>query len=290
MKTIMANFIQWLYHKRAIHLLLVVSYFLLVVLPHEQVGLLVVHIFKGYTRDAYNFAILIIGLIGLAIYFVPVLKNIYKGQDKPLKLFYLLTTLIFVVIVFNVLVVVNVEIIHFLQYGLMAILLFPLTQRYGETLFWATLLGAIDEAYQYLYLAPDRTQYYDFNDVIINLLGAALGLVFLRSMDLGQIGVKRQRWIWTIPTFTIGIITMLVFILWKIGILFVYPPIEELTNIILLVKKVPTGFWSIDPYATFHIVEPLEGIVILTLLFCFYSGLGKTLENKKILSSNLNTK
>lgn len=285
MKPTMTNFIQWLHHRKPINFCLVVLFFLLVVLPHEQVGLLVVHIFKKLAidlnqvegRNTYNFIILLIGLVGLGSYFVPVLKNIYThSQDRAVKLFYLITTLIFVVLAFNSLLVVNIEIIHFLQYGLMAILLFPLTQRYGETLFWVTLLGAIDEAYQYFYLAPHRTDYYDFNDVIINLLGGALGLILLRTMDLGEVGINRKKWIKAVPAIVVVVISIVIFTLYKIGILYVYPPEEELTGIILLVKKIPISFWSvIHPNVTYHVVQPLEGLILLGILLLFYAGLGK---------------
>lgn len=276
MKTTMANFVQWLHHRQKTNICLVLLFFLLVVLPHEQVGLFIVHIFKDYSRDTYNLVILIMGLVGLAAYFVPLIKYIYRGKHRKLKIFYTVSTLIFVIIAFNLLVIVNVEIIHFLQYGLMALLVFPLTLRYGETLYWCTLLGAIDEAYQYFYLAPHRTEYYDFNDVIINLLGAALGLILLRIMDIGQIGVQRKKWIKTAPAIVTILLSGVVFILWKVGILFVYPPAGGLNEGFLLVKKVPPGFWSIiHPNVTYHVIQPLEGIILLTIFFAFYAGLGK---------------
>ena len=41
------------------------------------------------------------------------------------------------------------------------------------------LLGAVDEGYQYWILHRDWGIYFDFNDVVINALGAGLGVVFL---------------------------------------------------------------------------------------------------------------
>ena len=80
---------------------------------------------------------------------------------------------------------VNSEAIHFVQYGILALLLIPLVRRCGETIVLVTLLGILDEAYQYWVLHGDWGVYYDFNDVVLNLLGAAMGVL-----------VPRIRWKW----------------------------------------------------------------------------------------------
>ena len=271
----MTNFIHWLQQRRWLNLFFVLAFFLLVVLPHEQVGLLIAEAFKKHSRDTYNFVILVVGILGLAIYSVPVVKNIFKGKHKSLKLFYLIVTLLLIILSINTLMVVNVEIIHFVQYALMAILLFPLIGNYGETLFWTTFLGAIDEAYQYFYLSPERTDYYDFNDVIINLLGGALGLILLRCLDIGIHNPFRKIHIGR-PLMAIGALLVIISVLWATGILGFYPQ-DQHAPLFLLVRVPATDFWSVvHPQVTYHVVRPLEGVIAIAVLLVFYSNLGKT--------------
>lgn len=270
----MTSFINWLQNRKVFNILLVIIFYLLVVLPHEQVGLIIVGIFKGYSRDTYNLIVLIIGLIGLGLYFIPVFKAIASSKSKTLKVFYLTTTLFLITLTLNTLMVVTVEIIHFVQYALVAILLFPLIRNYGETLFWATTLGALDEAYQYFYLAPQRTDYYDFNDVIINLLGGALGLILIRCFDIGLENEKKKIH-WIRPLVGLGVLTILIGGLMATGILGVYPS-ETVQHTFLLVRVPVADFWSVvHPQVTYHVVRPLEGLLITGVLLLFYSGLGR---------------
>lgn len=274
----MKALILWLSRRRLVNIILLISYFLVVVLPHEEVGLLTVQIFGHFSRNTYNLIILLIGTIGLLIYLIPIYKNIKEGRDKQLKLFYLFLTILLVVLTFNTLFVINIEIVHFLQYAIMAILLFPLTMRYGETLYWATLLGAIDEGYQYFYLSPHRTDYYDFNDVVTNLLGAALGLVFLRIFDLGKIGIPWQKWYKSVPLWTTVILTIGFSILYYCQLVFIYPSKSGEISIFTLVKVVPEGFWSVvHPNVTYHVMMPGEGIVWVFVLILTYYGLDRKL-------------
>jgi len=237
-----------------------------VVLPHEWVGLLTVKVFGGFSRDTYNAIILGVSIMGLSLYLIPILKNIFTDK-RWWTLFYLISSIIFSIIAFKTLIVINIEVVHFLQYAVMAILLFPLTNNYHLTLFYATLLGALDEAYQYFYLAPQRTDYYDFNDVVINLLGATFGLILLRAFR-----IKNQTFSWRSPIFLgcCGLIFLLIG-LYASGIFPVYPTEATTQALSLLVKKVPDNFWSlVHPNVTYHVILPLEGLLVTTFLWLFY--------------------
>jgi len=272
----MKNVLLWLQKKPFINWVIVIVYYFLVVLPHEQVGLWTVDVFGHLPRDSYNFLILSIGLSCLAIYSIPVFYSIFKGKNRGSKLFYLIATIILSYTVFVSLIIVNIEIVHFFQYGMMALLLFPRIGQYGSTLFWVTLLGAIDEGYQYFYLSPERTDYYDFNDVIINLLGGAFGLIWIKSADLPDFPTLATKWFKS-PIFITLFLSLLLFTgLYLAGILHIYPPEDSSKVNILLNRKVPPKeFWSIvPPNIIYHIVQPLEGLVVLTSLLLFYRGLG----------------
>lgn len=72
------------------------------------------------------------------------------------------------------LLVSNVELIHFPQFGLLAALL--LGAGLGPQAAWigATACGVLDETYQYLVIyAHVQGTYFDYNDIVLNAIGAA---------------------------------------------------------------------------------------------------------------------
>lgn len=71
------------------------------------------------------------------------------------------------------LLVSNVEMIHLPQFGLLAALL--LVAGVGPRGAWlgATLAGVLDEAYQWLVIYAALPVYFDYNDIVLNAIGAA---------------------------------------------------------------------------------------------------------------------
>lgn len=75
------------------------------------------------------------------------------------------------------------EYAHYPQYALLAWLIARALdpRRTGQAsariLFWATLLGIVDECMQYLWITPSYGNYLDFNDFLVNLLGASAGVM-----------------------------------------------------------------------------------------------------------------
>lgn len=269
------KWINWLSQRPVLNLLLLFIYFLLVVLPHEQVGVLTVKIFGNLERSIYNLVITILSMSMLIVTTLFFLKRIIHHSQKKLIAFYLLSTTLFAVLCFKILFVINIEFVHFIQYAVFSILCFPLTLSYTQTLIWTTLAGAFDEAYQYFYLAPDRTNYYDFNDVIINLVGAAFGLIIIKIINPVY---KKFTWTYFLKTpllYCIIILSVLIGMAFATNFLGLYPTDADATH--LLVKKMPTQFWSIEyPEIIYHILLPFEGLLIMFGLFLFYGGLEKS--------------
>jgi VanZ family protein len=104
------------------------------------------------------------------------------------------------------------EFFHYPQYALLAWLLArtldPNRSRWipGCVLFWTTLLGAVDELLQYLWITASYSNYYDFNDVLVNLLAAVAGvLVFYGSAARPAASAQDRRW----PRLEAGVVVML---------------------------------------------------------------------------------
>jgi len=268
--------------------IITLCYYLLVVLTHQQVGRIVAqNLDKPLGRSTYNMLILGIGMSLLLIYLVPFIKGLRNKTKsfKKLTWAYLLLIIFLTVVSINTIVVINVEIIHILQYCVLAILLFSILGRYTTTLFWGTILGSIDEAYQYLVLFPTKSNYFDFNDVILDFLGVSLGLVLLRA-----IGVSEKTEVKTFYKSSIIIASIIISISLVLGYYFQLISInpddildkEPLFSFIK--KEHDPGFWKYvapRPHTRFHIVRPLEFLCIILPLFFVFSKLNLGLQRSK---------
>jgi len=279
----MKSCIEWLSQRPKLTFLLATGYFFAVVLPHEQVQVFVAWMFRNMPREKYQTIIFFTG-IGLFCLFLIVLGwQAVKNRRVKETLVYLVITLILLASAVHILIIHNFEMIHFPQYIFLAILIFPLVMRYGETVFWTALLGAVDEAYQYFYLAPQRTAYFDFNDIILNLLGAALGVLLIFSCGIRSRAFDYNKW-YASPVFRIiaglGIGITLLF---QTAVLGVYQPVSGEKPWMVLVKTRPEGFWEHIPHLKdkFHIVRPLEGIILVVLLLVLYYSMDIMAQRRK---------
>jgi len=87
------------------------------------------------------------------------------------------------------LLVTNIELIHFPQFAVIAVLF--LAAGLGARLAWlcGTLAGLLDEAYQHLVLyAGVAGTYFDINDILLNAIGAAWGVLLFGAARLAAAG------------------------------------------------------------------------------------------------------
>ena len=264
------KFILWLSGHKSITAGIVLIYFLLVVLPHEIVGQILHDWFFHGSRTHYNYTFIGFTMAGLMLFAFPFWRNLRTDGQARLKLMYAALTIGLIVLAYNLILVLATEFVHVFQYGLMAMLLFPLTLRYGETLFWASMLGALDEAWQYFYLAPEKNLYFDFNDVLLNLLGAALGLIGLSTY--------RSAWktsalpLHKSPALCVGVLLLLMICLGLLtGVLALSMDLSQ-PGAILLYRLEEQSFWSEDPGGRFHIIQFWEAMSLIILLLAIYRG------------------
>lgn len=264
---------DWLRGHRFIHILLILIYYILVVAPHKMFGtFLNTRVFKGITRDQYNLYVISVATAILALLALVLTRRLRNHPErKKLSLYFICNTILSALVI-NLLFVINIEVIHFPQYAMFAILIFPLIGTYTGTLVWATIGGMLDEAYQYFYLAPKDTSYYDLNDVVTNLVGAVFGLLILAVFQVKEYTTFRLRsssiWI------GIGVVTGAIILTHLTGYLSIYPSEVRPYHIL---REWPPGFWSkVHPNVTFHVMRPIEGLLITVALWIFYSKIGPT--------------
>ena len=274
----MIRFLNFLQNHRWINTIIALVYYIIVVTTHRQVGRFVAqNLDKPLGRENYNLLVITVGIVSLTVVILLLQKRFRLTLDSPEKLkviAYLSLLIALIAIAINVIMVVNVEIIHIAQYCVMAILMYPLLRNFNLVMVITTILGALDEAYQYWYLFPEKSDYFDFNDVIINFLGVVLGLIIIRSQGLKS---HSNHSVWY-KSYSFYILIALV-VISSIGLSFGYistsPNTEDSSAIIELVRKYKPGFWRIiPPQVKFHVIRPLEFVVLILFLMGIFRKLG----------------
>ena len=260
---------------KAIHFLVVVIYYLLVVLPHAIVGRKLNALFENYSRATYNIIILSLVLVGLCLGSWLLKEKIRAHPDRSVMILYILFSLIALSFCYGLLFVINIEAIHFVQYAFLAILLFPVMKSCRNIMSLTILLGAMDELYQYLVL-DTKAPYYDFNDVLFDAIGAGLGLLFLKvigaktKLRSPSPWWKKLEWQLTLA------VSVILLSLYATDLFAVNPAVGE-PVFFTLFKKAPSGFWTYPPgpYARLHILTPIPGLLLIFGVGYIYGLLDK---------------
>ena len=269
----------FLWHRR--HRLLTAflsgAYFVSTVLLHEEVSMAADWARITLGIGTYHMIITLIGVSAILAITGRLYRAIVReGSRRGPILFYWGLTVTLAALSYNTLMVTNIEAIHFPQYAFLALAVFSLAGSYGETVTILTALGALDEAYQYFVFK--NWTYYDFNDVILNLIGAALGVVVVWTVLQEEPAVTGHRPdglpdLLKSPVYRTGaalVGTSLAF--YASGLIGAYPGADSSHALFLLNKKGPAAdFWvNLKWGKTYHIVTPAQGLVLsLILLACY---------------------
>ena len=229
--------------------------------------------------DIFIAAVAGVLLVGLLAFLLWHLKK--NPENKGLKIGYFVMCCGFIVGHASFMFLQNIEGIHSVQFGLLALLIFPLTGSFWKTLFWVFLAGAIDEYYQYVELYPDKDDYYDFNDMIMDTLGGCMAMTLLAISGV-KARISRTKWYISpifITTVVIAVATMIGFATDLVQ----FSPIpgkEEQAVLILQMRGDFEGFWRTTPNSTlkYHVMHPIEGLLVAASLMGIFSFLDRKLK------------
>ncbi len=252
--------------------LLAGSYFIWTVVNHQRIGSLLANTFNINDPASYNRIFLQFGILFLVGYLTATIP-FYIRSKRYQALGYLLLTMLLVAGCVPWLIVVNSEMIHFAQYALLGVLLFPLIRSYWLTVVVGTLLGAVDEGMQYWVWTPDM-HYFDFNDVLFNLLGTVLGVLLIGAWT-GHTSSGRPylRIGWAI----IGSVVLMVVIGWLTHLLDIFPNPDHPAPV-QLIREAETSFWTVlPPHRQFHVLRPGPGTAVLLILLVLFMGLDRAI-------------
>jgi hypothetical protein len=268
----MKAFIHWLGKNKLIAVLLAIVVYFCIVSFHDEITTLAIKLRNAIGRDRYNnylaYGFLVLLLVFLALLFYKSLK----GPHRILKTSLSIIVTALMVVSFRLLMVYSIEAIHFVEYMIVAILLVPVLRSYGETVFWVTLLGILDELFQYRYLTP-TFEYFDFNDITLNLIGAGAGVLVVFVFCGNAFDLLQIKW-YKSPAILTGLGLLAVFfILLLTGKMTIDPPdVTSSENWFFLNRKtMPDEFWTTAyPGRVFHILKPFEGIILMYLILASF--------------------
>ncbi len=242
------------------------------VFGHDYIGRTLANSWDINARQAFNARFTVIGgVMGAVFLVVCLIATLRSGRFIIQKLAYFGLTAVLALLAFKYLLVVNSEIMHFPQYALVAVLVYVLLGNFPETLFFTIFLGILDEAYQFFVLAPEKTSYVDFNDMWLNAIGGAIGLLIAGSLLPRRLAPKSRYLSPRSPVvITIIMTTLAVALLFFTGILgYQYTPGGP--DKYYLMRQTLDTFWTkADFQVTYHIVRPLEGLIGLCLIWAAY--------------------
>lgn len=264
----MVKIIQWLGRNKLIAVLLGTAVYFSIVTFHDEITTIAIRMRNEFGRDHYN-SFLAYGFLVLFLIFISIIfYRSFRGPQKYLNLVLSAIMAVLLVFSFRYLMVYNIEAIHFVEYMLVAMILLPVLGSYGETVYWVTILGILDEIFQYLFLTPNF-EYFDFNDITLNLLGAGAGVVMVFILYENAIKLRRIEW-YKSPALLCGMSLLIIFfVLLLSGKMTINPPDTPGSDSWFSLNRaiMPDEFWTeAYPGRRFHILRPIEGIVTISIL------------------------
>ncbi len=269
------SLVKWLAAHKRINLLLVLAYIGFIVFAHEWFVNVSVEVMNSISLPTYQRLVASLS-VGVLILVMIVLYGLIRSnrQINRVNLLYLILTLVGLVFHFFVFTEMNIEFIHALEFGLLAVLIYPITGRFGAAIVYSLPVMLFDEWYQYQVLF-DYVEYFDFNDLVLDLLGAGFTLSLLGLFGAAacneSVSVIRRTELFVL----FGLIFIAGF-LWLSTVIVPYPDmVTHKTWLILNELKEDYGFWRIHPFigSTYHVIEPLPGMIAIFSMSLAYLGM-----------------
>lgn len=271
--------------------LLIAVYYVCTTLGHLQFSLWLV---RGRTIDiggqtyvyAFSYAMPWIAGLGAAALVGALWRQFQQATRPAPAVAYWGFWLLAVVLVDRYLTFSANEYAHYPQYALLAWLLARMFDPYrqigavGRVLFWATLLGAVDEFLQYVWITRSYSNYLDFNDFLVNLLAAAAGVMLYYGLSpRQQLNPRRARLEWAVA----GLIAVSVAVGVASNKVVVTPAQTPSTSAVIQyangspqfwLQQGPTHYGGHFPgkrHPTFFVLPPWAGLLLMGLVFAVFS-------------------
>ncbi len=261
--------LNWLKQRKALNLSLVFIYGILLIFLHDYFVGISYNTMINLSLPVYNKVVLAVSICGGVAVLVSLLCMLYKtNENRSRKLFFLLISSLLVALHYKFMFEMNIEVVHVLEFTLLAVLLFPLFGRFGAAVIFTLPFIFVNEWYQYVVLYPTYIHYYEFNDIVIDLLGCGMAMIILWIA-----GAKPEK---PVPI-AIGIIFLtainILFVVLVSTCFFSFYPGDKCENTFLVLNQLPNPhlFWQTHVYgAIYHVMKPVEGMLAINIVCTFF--------------------
>jgi hypothetical protein len=270
------NVIDRLEAKRGLNVMLLVIYGAFILFGHDPFVKVSIRVMNELTLPVYNALVTVI-TVSVAVTLIMLLMLFLKksSPDRPLQVFYLISIVLAMALHYIFLFEMNIEVIHAALYAGLAFVLFPLTRRSGPTMVFAIPVMMLDEWYQYIVLYPEHVLYFDFNDILMDMLGSATLLCGIWVMGV-RLRPSTRPWHSRIEAvFLAGLLCFSAIAAGTCHI--VQFPENACDHTLLILNRLPEPllFWQIHPFSgkVYHAMPPIAGTVAMTLAALFFMGM-----------------
>jgi glycopeptide antibiotics resistance protein len=256
-----------------------IAYAAAVTFPHEAVQYVVNELANRIThKRLYQVSAAILLVQGALLTWFVFRRLARNSERRTLTAFWILT--IFLIwCAWRFFTANNVELVHYPQYVPEGMALLALTFSPAESMAWIALFGGLDEAFQYS--ALKGATLYDFNDIFMDLLGGAAGIVFAMVF----LRWERAPTSWKSILLRPGIVVILSLIavgilLWSGGWMVLYRDANSNHWFSLSHVKMP-AFWFQVPANgpnKYHTLSPVEGPILILATIALYASLDRRLR------------
>lgn len=275
--------------------LLPLIYFPAATFSHDWVTDVYTRIFKQFGRTTMEWALNwgTVTLLGVVVFMLFSYMK-YKGTVHYRDLVIWVFALGCLYGVDYFLICTNIERIHFPQYAILAFLLKMTIRDDFFILFLCTLGGIFDEWVQFV-MHPKYTGYLDYNDFILNLIGAVLGLlifgIFRKESNIDTTSYTKK--LKKITYLVTGAALLLIMAGYLSGRIVPYAPLPKKPEVFAIIEGKrrmilsfvrSSDFWVTTKYGRkYHILSPIEGTILMTCLLLFYGKLFSWSKKRMLL-------
>lgn len=180
-----SNAIDFLHEHKKLTFSLMFLYSFLIIKLHDPLVNASVFVMKRMSIQGYNIFISILALTSLLSLIAVLIVQLKKHQNLlQLKLILLVSIISILLIHYVYLLEMNIEIIHAFAYGGLVVLFFAFFKRWAAAVIFSIPVMLLDEWNQYINLYPTYVEYWELNDVLLNILGEIFVLCFLFSLNI----------------------------------------------------------------------------------------------------------
>jgi glycopeptide antibiotics resistance protein len=275
----LSEFLHSIHRRRLWGWIGLLAYAAAVTFPHEQVQFIVNEIANRIThKRLYQVSAAILLIEGALLTWFVFRRLARHAERRTLTAFWVLT--IFLIwCAWRFLTANNVELVHYPQYIPEGMALLALTFSPAESMAWIALFGGLDECFQYA--ALKGATLYDLNDIFMDLLGGAAGIVFAMVF----LRWERAPTSWKRILLRPGVVVILTLVavgiaLWSGGWMVLYRDANSNHWFALSHVKMP-AFWFQVPANgpnKYHTLSPVEGPILILATIALYAALDRRLR------------